>query len=57
VLIVDNLLWGNRVFDPSRHDKATEGVRELTRLVTQSPRWISSIVPIRDGVLLAYRVS
>jgi caffeoyl-CoA O-methyltransferase len=56
LLIVDNLLWGNRVFDPSRRDKATEGVRELTRLVTRSPGWVSSILPIRDGILLAYRV-
>ncbi len=55
-LIVDNLLWGNRVLDPGERDAATEGVRELTRLVTGSRRWISSIVPIRDGLLLAFRV-
>jgi caffeoyl-CoA O-methyltransferase len=56
VLIVDNLLWGNRVLDASNRDAATEGVRELTRLVTQSKGWICSILPIRDGLLLAYRV-
>jgi predicted O-methyltransferase YrrM len=56
-LIVDNLLWGNRVFDPAETDAATEGVRELTRLVTGSPRWIGSILPIRDGLLLAYKVA
>jgi len=56
VLIVDNLLWGNRIFDPAQTDAATEGVRELTRMVTASPRWISSILPIRDGLLLAYKV-
>jgi predicted O-methyltransferase YrrM len=54
-LIVDNLLWGNRVLDPGEREAATEGVRELTRLVTGSRRWISSIVPIRDGLLLAFR--
>lgn len=56
VLIVDNLLWGNRVLDPAHTDAATEGVRELTRLVTQSAGWISSILPIRDGLLLALRI-
>lgn len=55
VLIVDNLLWSNRIFDPLQADDATEGVRELTRLVTGSECWISSILPIRDGVLLAYK--
>jgi predicted O-methyltransferase YrrM len=55
VLIVDNLLWGNRVLDPASTDPATQGVRELTRLVTQSAGWISSILPIRDGLLLALR--
>ena len=54
VLIVDNLLWHGRIFDESDDDEATEGVREWTRRVTQSERWTSSIVPIRDGVLIAY---
>jgi predicted O-methyltransferase YrrM len=57
LLIVDNLLWGNRVFDPSQSDEATEGVRELTALVTRSERWVSSILPIRDGLLLAYKAA
>jgi predicted O-methyltransferase YrrM len=56
VLIVDNLLWGNRIFDAAQTDAATEGVRELTRLVAGSPRWVASILPIRDGLLLAYKV-
>ena len=33
----------------------TEGVREVTRRVMQSDDWIASIVPIRDGVLIAYK--
>jgi len=56
VLIVDNLLWSNRIFDPARNDEATEGVRQLTRMVARSERWISSILPIRDGLLVAYKV-
>jgi predicted O-methyltransferase YrrM len=55
VLIVDNLLWGGRIFEPSQTDEATEGVRELTRMVTRSDRWIASILPIRDGLLLAHK--
>ena len=37
------------------HTADTEGVREFTRLITTDPGWIASIVPIRDGVLVAYK--
>jgi predicted O-methyltransferase YrrM len=55
LLIVDNLLWHGRVLDPSDTTADTAGVRELTRLVAGDPRWIASIVPIRDGLLVARR--
>jgi len=55
VLIVDNMLWSGRIFDQSDTSPATEGVRELTRRVFADPRWIASILPLRDGVLVAYR--
>jgi len=55
VLIVDNLLWGGHVFEQSNADPDTSGVRELTRLLTQDPNWISTLIPIRDGMLIAFR--
>ena len=55
VLIVDNMFWGGRVFDDSDTSPSTQGVRDLTRLITADPAWIVSIVPIRDGLLLAYK--
>ena len=55
VLLVDNLLWSGRVLDADDRSAQTEGVRELTRLVGESGAWISSIVPIRDGVLVVYK--
>jgi predicted O-methyltransferase YrrM len=55
VLIVDNMLWGGRVFDESDNSPSTQGVRELTRLISTDPNWIASILPIRDGLLVAYK--
>ena len=55
VLIVDNLLWHDRVFDKRDHSADTEGVREFTRRITTDPSWIASLIPIRDGVLMAYK--
>ncbi len=55
LLITDNLLWSGRVLDAGDRSDATEGVRELTRLVYGDPSWIPAIVPLRDGLLLAMR--
>lgn len=53
LLIVDNMLWHGQIFDAEDRARSTEGVRAFTRLVTESPAWIASVVPIRDGVLVA----
>ena len=55
VLIIDNMLWGGRIFDDEEKSPSTEGVREFTRLITSDPDWIVSLFPIRDGVILAYK--
>ena len=56
LLITDNILWGARILDAADTSDATEGVRELTRLVYDDERWIPAIVPLRDGMLVAMRV-
>ena len=53
---MDNLLWHGRIFDPSNQTPDTSGVREFTRLMADDPAWITTIVPIRDGVLVAYKL-
>ena len=55
VMLVDNLLWHGRIFDVRDQSEDTRGVRELTRLITNDPDWITSIVPIRDGLMVAYK--
>jgi predicted O-methyltransferase YrrM len=55
VLIVDNLLWHGQVMNPHDHESDTEAIREFTRLITTSPDWITSLVPIRDGLMVGYK--
>ncbi len=55
VLITDNIIWHGRIFDRSDTSADTNGVREFTRLITQDPDWIVSVLPLRDGVMLAYK--
>jgi caffeoyl-CoA O-methyltransferase len=56
VLIVDNLLWHGRIFDDQDQSPATNGIRTLTELLTRSPQWITSLNPVRDGVMVAIKV-
>ncbi len=53
VLIIDNMLWSGRIFDPSDDTPATVGVREFTERVTSDPHWTVTLVPIRDGIIVA----
>ena len=54
LLIADNMIWHGRIFDEGDRSADTEGIRAFTQLVMQSPGWSASIIPIRDGVLLAH---
>lgn len=55
VLIIDNMLWHARIFDDNDHSAATEGVRRFTDQIIHDPDWIVSLVPVRDGMIVAYK--
>ncbi len=55
VLIVDNMLWKGRIFSANDRTPATEGVRRMTRLLLEDPTWVTTLVPIRDGLLMAWK--
>jgi len=55
VLIVDNMLWHGAILDPQDQGAATQAIRELTRLLTTSDAWITTLVPIRDGLMVAMK--
>ena len=53
VLITDNLLWSGRVLDDADQSPETNGIRAFTARIAGNAAWAGSIVPIRDGVLVA----
>ena len=60
--ICDNVLWYGRVTgaEPLENDlerETTDAVLEHNRLIAEDERYVSTIVPTRDGVLVAVRVS
>lgn len=57
LLLADNVLWSGRVVDPAIRDGATEGIREFNRRLFARTDFSSVIVPLRDGVAIARKVS
>lgn len=55
VLLVDNMFWHGHIFDAEDKTPATEAVRTLTRLLIRDPGWIVSLIPLRDGLFIAYK--
>ncbi len=55
VLIVDNMLWHGQMLDPNDHEKSTEAIRRFTRDITTDLDWIVSLIPARDGMVVAYK--
>lgn len=56
VLIIDNMLWHGRLWEAGDTDPSTEGVRKVTQLIRDDPDFVSSLVPIRDGMITALKV-
>jgi caffeoyl-CoA O-methyltransferase len=56
LLVADNVLWRGNVADPSVRDRNTEGIREFNQLLYDDPRYMTTILPVRDGVSVALRV-
>jgi len=53
ILIIDNMLWSGLVWDEDSKDQSTEAIRRFTRDITTDPDWIVSLIPIRDGMIVA----
>jgi caffeoyl-CoA O-methyltransferase len=53
--ICDNVLWSGRVIEPDP-DRNTSAILEHNQLIADDDRFVSTIVPTRDGVFVALRV-
>jgi len=53
LVMIDNVLWGGSVADPSRHDPGTEAIRALNAKIHDDDRVSVSLLPIGDGLTLA----
>ena len=58
IILVDNALWGGKVLNPSsKKDDETEGIRNLNQMIQSDPRVENILLPVRDGIMLARKIS
>jgi predicted O-methyltransferase YrrM len=54
LIIADNTLWYGRVTEKTR-DKETLGIKRFNKYLFEHREFMTVIVPLRDGVLIAYK--
>lgn len=56
-IIADNVLWSGKVADESKNDKDTLLLRAFNDLVSEDNRVEEVLLPIRDGLMIARKIS
>jgi predicted O-methyltransferase YrrM len=54
--ICDNVLWSGRVAEPDP-DEWTAAIKEHNEMIAADERYLSTIIPTRDGVMVALRLA
>lgn len=57
LVIADNTLWHGKVAEEGARDAETDGVVLFNDFMSNHKEFFTTLVPLRDGVLLAYRYS
>jgi caffeoyl-CoA O-methyltransferase len=56
LFVTDNVLWSGKVGQPAdRADAETKAILEFNRLLYASPEFMTTIIPLRDGVAVAWK--
>lgn len=55
LIVIDNVLWSGRVAQPDAQDEGTLAMREFNTQLQQDERVVLSLVPIADGLSLAWK--
>lgn len=56
LIALDNMLWRGRVLDRGNNDAGVRSIRELNEKIHSDPRVIAALLPVFDGVTLAYKI-
>ena len=57
IMAIDNTLWNDKVADPAQRDPETIAIRTVVNSIRDDERWLASLLPVGDGLLVAVRQS
>ena len=55
-ILIHNTLWSGRIVDEKEQEATTKGIREYLRLIWADPNFVSSFLPMHDGLGMSVRV-
>ena len=55
LFITDNVLWSGRVAEKNPNDSYTKAILEFNRKLYDTPEFYTTILPIRDGLAVAFK--
>jgi len=55
LFITDNVLWSGRVAEKNPKESSTKAILEFNRKLASAPEFYTTILPIRDGLAVAYK--
>jgi caffeoyl-CoA O-methyltransferase len=55
LFITDNVLWSGRVAEKNPKESSTKAILEFNRKLAGAPEFYTTILPIRDGLAVAYK--
>jgi caffeoyl-CoA O-methyltransferase len=56
LIAIDNVLWDGAVANPDDHEKDTEAIRAINRMLPDDRRVVSTLATIGDGIALACKL-
>jgi caffeoyl-CoA O-methyltransferase len=55
LIIADNVLWGEKVFEEDTADQQTRGIIDFNEMIRNEKNIDYLILPVRDGIMLIYK--
>ncbi len=55
VMVLDNMLWHDKVADPAARDETTRVLRDLGKSIREDERFHTTLLPAGDGLLVAVK--
>jgi predicted O-methyltransferase YrrM len=55
VMVIDNMLWHDKVADPAARDDTTKVLRDLGKAIRADDRFFTTLLPAGDGLLVAVK--